>query len=183
MLALTAATILVGTLCVLDLLMTFGVVRRLREYGARLDELAPPASAPGRTLAGELPAPGHLVGDFAATSVDDSPVSPDLLATDYVAVFLAADCTSCRQRVPRLVTWAATQSRDRVLVVIDGQAVDPADLVSTLRPVATVVVEAMGTPVTEAFGVSSFPSYCVVDGGRVSLASMDFDQLPATARA
>jgi hypothetical protein len=184
MVALTAAVVLVGTLCILDMLMTFGVVRRLREYGARLDELAPPRdAAAGRAIAGELPPPDHTVGDFVATTTDGRSISPGVLPAGYVAVFLAADCVSCRQRVPRIRKWAATQDRDRVLVLIDGQASDPADLVSVLEPVANVVVEAIGTPTTEAFAVTTFPSFCVVGDGKVVLASMDFGQLPATAVA
>jgi hypothetical protein len=184
MLVLTAAVILVGTLCALDLLMTFGVVRRLREHTATLEDLLSRGggAAPiGPAIAGDLPGPGKEVGSFTATAVDGTRISLDLLPANHVAVFLTSDCPSCKDQVPALSSWAAAQDRARTVVVVDGRLADPAELVAALSPVATVVVESTDIPVTEAYGVHAFPSFAVVEDGKVSYSSLDFFRLPVAA--
>lgn len=69
MTALASAVVLVGVLCVLDLLLTIGVTRKLREYGP-----PGPARAPGGGMTPlrsgeELPA-------FTAVAVPGEPVPP-----------------------------------------------------------------------------------------------------------
>jgi thiol-disulfide isomerase/thioredoxin len=181
MLVLTAAVVLVGVLCLLDLLLTLAVTRRLREHTTRLQRVEGRRGAVDEDAlsSGKLPAPGTPVGPFTATTVDGEPVSADSLADRAVAVFLAPECADCRKKVPELVSWAAGQERERVLVVVDGRGTDPADVVGPLNPVATVVVvETFERTVIDAFAVSAFPSFCVVADGKVTDASMDFSRLP-----
>ncbi|PRY41532.1 TlpA family protein disulfide reductase [Umezawaea tangerina] len=183
MFVLTAAVVLLGALCALDLLLTFGVVRRLREHTATLEDLLNRGGAApmGPAIAGDLPAAGKEVGPFAATTVDGAPVSRELLPANHVAVFLTSDCPSCKDQVPALRSWAAAQDRARTVVVVDGRLADPAELVAALSPVATVVVESVDIPVTEAYGVHAFPSFAVVADGRVTYSSLDFFRLPVAA--
>jgi len=180
MLVLTAAVVLVGVLCLLDLLLTLAVTRRLREHATKLRRLDHRGARDDDAVsAGRLPAPGAPVGPFGATTVDGAPVSSDSLADHTVAVFLAPECADCREKVPELVSWAAGYERGRTLVVVDGRGTDPADVVGPLEPVATVVVvETFERSVIDAFGVNAFPSFCVVVDGRVTVASMDFSRLP-----
>jgi thiol-disulfide isomerase/thioredoxin len=191
---LTAAVVLVGALCLVDLLLTFGVIRRLREHTTTLEGLAgrrPSAGHPalierpvaaGRPVViGDAAPIDKPVGDFTAWTVDGERVSPDLLVSDTVAVFLAPECTTCRAKVPDVVRWAGDRDRQRTLVVIDARVTDPADLVEPLSTVARVVVETAGIPVTEAFGATAFPSYCVVDDGKVIASSLDLSTLPVPA--
>lgn len=182
MTVLTAAVVLIGALCVFGLLMIFGLVRRLKEHTAILEDLlrarGKGGGAPAGTVLGAAPAPGTAIGPFATTAVDGTVMSTDSMPDRYVAVFLAADCESCRKAVPTVINWAARQDRTATLVVIDGQIVDSADLVAKLSPVAMVVVEVDGTAVADAFGLSAFPAFCVVADGKVTLASMDVQQLP-----
>jgi thiol-disulfide isomerase/thioredoxin len=185
MLVLTAAVVLVGALCLLDLLLTLAVTRRLREHTTRLHRLERRGAVDDGAMAtGNLPAPGTPVGPFTATTVDGEPVSSDSLADHTVAVFLAPDCADCRGKVPELVSWAAGHERGHTLVVVDGRGTDPADVVGPLVPVAmVVVVETFAPSPIEAFGVNAFPSFCVVADGRVIDASLDFSRLPSAARA
>jgi hypothetical protein len=192
---LTAAVVLVGALCLVDLLLSLGVVRRLREeaklvagLAARVDlvERAPVAMTPrpsDRTAphavppastdrpAGSLAPVGRLIDPFSTRTVDGEPVSRDTLPPKTTVIFLAADCSSCRARVPDVVRWARAQPRQRILVLVDALVADPGAMVAALREVARVVVEADGPAVTDAFGVGAFPSYCVVDGGEVVSAA------------
>lgn len=185
MLVLTAAVVLVGALCLLDLLLTLAVTRRLREHATRLARLERRGTVDDdATAAGRLPASGTPVGPFSATTVDGEPVSSVGLADHTVAVFLAPECADCRKKVPELASWAAGHERGRTLVVIDGRGKDPVDMVRALAPVAMVVViETFEPSAIEAFGVNAFPSFCVVADGRVIDASLDFSRLPAVARA
>lgn len=181
MFVLTAAVILLGALCALDLLLTFGVVRRLREHTTALEGLHRGGAPVGPPIAGDLPALGKEVGPFTATTVDGTPLSRDLLPANHVAVFLTADCPSCKDQLPGLTSWAAAQDRSRTVVVIDGRLADPAELVAALSPVATVVVESTAIPVTDAYGVHVFPSFAVIADGRVTYSSLDFFRLPVSA--
>lgn len=181
MLFLTAAVVLVGALCLIDLLLTFGVIRRLREHTTTLEDLVQRGPTGGQPVAGTVARQDVPVGAFTAWTVDGELLSSDHLASNTVVVFLAPECDTCREQVPELVRWAADQDRERTLIVLDGQVTDPADLVAALNPVARVIVETAGTPVTEAFGATAFPSFCVVDGGKVTAASLDLARLPVVA--
>lgn len=195
MILLTAAVIVVGALCLIAIFLVFGVIRRLREHTGILEGLVRrggpggphaglPRLADSPVVLGDAPALGRPVDDFTARTVDGELVSADLLAANTVAVFLAADCASCRTHLPDVVRWARDQDRRHTLVVIDGQVADPADMVDELAPVAQVIVESAGTPVTKAFGASVFPAYCRVNDGVVVASSLDLSQLPvAVARA
>jgi hypothetical protein len=154
------AVVLIGALCLLNLVLTLGVIRRLRE---------------GR----DGPAPNAVVTAFTATTVDGEAVAPDLLAGYTTVVFLAPECATCREQVPELVRWARGRDRARVLAVIDGNVSDTADLVARLAPVARVVVERAGTPVANAFGVTAYPASCLVDGGVIRAWATEPGRLPA----
>lgn len=174
MAVLTAAVILVGALCLVDLLLTFGVIRRLRECcGAAVSGAA---GAPG---VGQLPVAGQRVDEFAVTTVDGAPVSPDTLTPGTVVVFVAPACKDCRAQLPDLIRWSETQDRQGVLVVIDARTPDRIDdLVDRLNPVARVIVEGLDAPVMTAFGVNTFPAACVITDGIVLASSPDFSRLP-----
>lgn len=165
-----AALIVLGAVLALNLLLTFGVIRRLREHTKIL----------------EAAVPGSSITDFSATTVDGVTLTRDRLSGDSEALtvaFLAPECGSCRSLVPELAGWAARQDRERTLVVLDGQVSDPADLVAVLNPVAQVIVERSGTPVASAFKVDAFPSFCVVGEGRVLASFADMSGLRAALGA
>jgi hypothetical protein len=61
-----AAVIVVGVLCVLDLLLTFGVIRRLKEHTAMLAERGSGSLAPPVIGLAE----GERPGAFSATTAD-----------------------------------------------------------------------------------------------------------------
>jgi hypothetical protein len=170
MVFLAAAVVLIGMLCLLNLLLTFGVIRRLREQSATGKAPTPILDPDGKpALVGDVPPAGAPIGDFTATTVDGDLISREGLVNGGTAVFLAADCGSCRENVPNLV--------------IDGRLADPADLVEEFAPLARVVVETRGAGVAEAFGVSAIPAFCVFSEGTVRSASLDLSQLPQTAAA
>jgi thiol-disulfide isomerase/thioredoxin len=150
-----AALVLVGTVATADLLLTVGVVRRLRELGAE----AAAARAGGGGGESALP-PGTPVGEFAATDVDGRPVTRPGAG---LVGFLSPDCTPCKEQLPAFVRYAT--ERPDVLAVVVGAPAEAANTVEALRPVATVVVEPPEGPLQQAFGVVGYPTFVLVRDG------------------
>ncbi len=178
---LVSAVVVVGALGLLNLLLTLGVVRRLRE-------LEPLARAGGggqaRPRGGPIPAPGYPVGEFRARTTTGELVGrEDLLADQTLVAFFSVGCPPCIEAVPRFVPRAAAAgSRNRVLAVVQGGGADAAGFVEPLERVARVVVEDERGPVSAAFGVTGSPAYCLVDGsGTMQASGFKLDEVLADA--
>ncbi len=176
---LIAAVVLVGLLCVLDLILSLGVVKRLREHTEMLNNLN------GRASIGA----GEEVGAFTAVTVDGLPVSRDLLTDETLVGFFSPGCPACKEQLPKFVEFARSMpgGRDRVLAAVVGDVRRTTDMVAMLNPVAHVVAEpAQGGAVGGAFQVAAFPSVLKVaanDSGRpvVTAARVDLDRRPSPA--
>jgi hypothetical protein len=173
-----AAVVVVFVLCALDLLLTLGVVRRLREHSELL----------GQLTSQERPAPqatlpvGATVGQFAATTIDGKPLSRDTLLAPAVVGLFSASCEPCEEQLPRFLEYAASMrgGSDRVLAIVVGKGEDANETARRLAPVARVVVEDPFGPVAAAFGASLFPAVYLVDTDYVVAASAtELDALPA----
>ncbi|GAA3166186.1 TlpA family protein disulfide reductase [Nonomuraea roseoviolacea] len=181
---LIAVVALLCALCLVLLLVTLGLVRRIREHTKLLDALYEQVDLMGPLPAGAGPAVGDVVAEFAATTVDGAPVTRDLLPDGTVVAFLSPDCAGCHEQLPELASWAAEQDRERVLAVVDGRSGDPGSLVATLTPVAQVVVDDAAAPVGSAFGVRSYPTFFqVATGGRLLAVAPRISRLPAGSAA
>ena len=106
---LIAAVVLVGVLCLFDLLLTFAVLRRLREHTAELQRLAgrPGFSSydPGMLVGHRLPeaarASGATLVAFFDAQCDTCHGNPNAAKTDQAA----ADCKECHSfHAPGLAT-------------------------------------------------------------------------------
>jgi thiol-disulfide isomerase/thioredoxin len=163
---LIAAVVIVGMLCVLNLLLTYGVVRRLREHGELLAQ-GPPA----------VPNPmidaGSVVGAFIAITVDGDELIADDLAPGTLVGFFSLGCSGCLLELPRFVDAAAAHpgGPDRVLAVVIGAEEDAAEQVAVLSSRARVVVAPPEAEIEEAFGVKGFPAFALLGEGRVVTAS------------
>lgn len=183
---LIAIVALVGTLCLVDLLLTLGVVRRLREQTKLIDalyEAVGTGALAGAGGGGGL-AVGEVVGDFDTTTMDGTRVTRDLLPEGTVVAFLSPDCKGCHEQLPELTSWAASQDRSRVLAVVDGRSGDPEELVTTLSPVAQVITGDAFPQVAGVFRVQSFPTFFqVAAGGRLLATAPRISRLPAGSPA
>ncbi len=95
---LIAAVVVVGGLCLLDLLLTFGVIRRLREHTRMLTAAAGPAQIVGLAV-GESPEP------FTAETISGDVVTgPTGLR---VIAFFSSWCSVCPERVPPFVEYVS----------------------------------------------------------------------------
>lgn len=179
------AITLIGLLAAANLLLTFGVIRRLRQYPVeQADSGRRDDSAWGDVAA----SPGTAIAEFAATDADGRPVGAEMLTGRRLVGFFSPDCQPCKERLPEFLQVASQRpgGRDEVLAVIAASPARAADLLGRLRPVARVVVEQEEGTVQQAFGVNGFPAFVAIADGNVvasdfNLASvLDRDPTPAT---
>jgi thiol-disulfide isomerase/thioredoxin len=172
-------TAAVAVLTVFDLVLTMGVVRRLRSHTELLDRLTTGGLA--RKLIVE---PGRAPADASATTVDGARVSTADLG-DTLVGFFSPTCTPCAERAPQFVGYARRLpgGRSKVLaVVVSGAETDPAALTAQFEPVARVVVEPPEGPLATAFEVVGFPALCLLDStGTVLASGTDLAGFPVAA--
>jgi thiol-disulfide isomerase/thioredoxin len=168
MMLLSVAVGLVAALCLVDLVLTLGVVRRLREHGERLAQR-------GSVGALSVRGAGEAVDDFHSTTTAGEPVSLRDLASPTLVGFFAPHCPACEEQLPRFLSYA-TEFAGPVLAVVAG---DSAEYRAALAGAGGVVVEAERGPLQQAFGVDAYPSFLVVAGGVVVSSTHDAGGLPA----
>lgn len=163
MVYLAVAVAVVGAVATLNLLLTLGVIRRLREHTERL-AAAPAGGGLGPPPDLMLPV-GQRPGEFRAETVDGVELSLAGLAAPVLLGFFSPLCEPCREWVPRFVQAAAElpKGRAQALAVVVGDGAESGDEVAELRRVAQVVVEPLDGPVSRAFGVRGWPALCRVD--------------------
>ncbi|GAA0937125.1 hypothetical protein GCM10009558_051050 [Virgisporangium aurantiacum] len=179
-----AVVVVCVLLTVLNLILTLGVLRRLREHAERLNELAEADTGQWRDPIIGL---GSRPGPFSAVDVDGGGIGDAGLGVDTLVAFFSPDCGICAEWLPRFVA-AATALGDRrraLAVVVAPSATDPAAAVqvAALRGAATVVVENDKGPLAEAFRVAGFPAMVRLDEHGTVLANrlVDVAGVPAVA--
>lgn len=171
--------IVLGALGLANLVLTLGLVRRVRAQNElmrmSIEGIANPK--PIMRVAGER------VGDFvAATTTGDRVSAADLRGHTLVG-FLSHTCPACAESLPSFVARARLTpgGRDRVLAVVVGAGDATGELRARLTPVARVVVESTAGPVARAFGVDGFPAFALLDGDRVVASHFALDGIPDAA--
>ncbi|MFC3890487.1 TlpA family protein disulfide reductase [Lentzea rhizosphaerae] len=166
---LTAAVVVVGILCVLDLLLSFGIIRRLREQNEALRDLREKQSAAEPDIM--LPA-GAQVG-----ALSDVDVSGALVG------FFSPNCEPCKERMPQFIEYA-TRYSGKVIAVAAGGAEETADIVARLGEVAEVFVEDIGDPLHTALGATGYPAVAIIgDDGVVVASGWEMSALPTLVPA
>jgi thiol-disulfide isomerase/thioredoxin len=178
---LAAAVVLVGVIAVLDLLLTVGVVRRLREQADALRELRQ-ASDSDADVEVILPA-GRTVAEFSAGTVSGRTLSRDGLTGTTLVGFFSPHCEPCRDQLPDFLAYAAGFD-GAVVAVAAGEPAETASLVAELAAVAEVVTQPENGPLEKAFGVRGYPALCLVEpDGRVLAGGYGLDALPVPTGA
>ncbi|MEU4211794.1 hypothetical protein AB0F13_17615 [Streptomyces sp. NPDC026206] len=144
-----AALILVGLLCSLDLLLTVGVIKRLREHTELLSRKGDQASL----------TTGEEVGSFSARTVDGEAVTDEMIDTETVVAFFSTTCGPCKEKLPKFVEYARSVpgGRGRVIATVVGEGDESAPMVAALSPVARVTAEDASGVMGEAFKVMAYP--------------------------
>jgi thiol-disulfide isomerase/thioredoxin len=164
---LVAAVVLVGLLCLLDLLLTFGVIRRLRST----------AEATPRPLTG----PGERAGEFATVTTAGAVLTHRDLTGETVIGFFSPDCAPCAALAPAFAEFATVYqgAGRRVLAVLVGATDQHFPILDALRPVGEIVREPVTGGLVQAFGASAFPSVFVLADRTVTASGHTMDVVPA----
>jgi thiol-disulfide isomerase/thioredoxin len=175
---LIAAVAAVGGLCLLDLLLTFGVIRRLREHTSMLTGAGARGSEPPAIglAAGKPP------GLFSAVTTSGEEVTG--VAGLRVVAFFSSWCSTCPERVPPFVEYLSEHriGRDSVLAVVAADNSTPAPYLEQLAEVALACVEPTGGEIATAFQVKGFPAFFLLDAdGVVAVNGYDPATLPEPA--
>ncbi|GAB3804041.1 peroxiredoxin family protein [Micromonospora zhanjiangensis] len=175
-----AAIAVLAILTLLNLLLTFGVIRKLREQ--ELTAVRPPVTL----------SVGARVPDFTASTAGGDVVSVAALRpSGGLVAFLAPDCSGCQEQLPavRSALAEALDTPMAVLVVVTRLRPESAhtdnedtDLVAALGVAdsrAAIVHEPLDGTLQSAFQVAAFPGFYLVDtDGRVAAVSNNAAQLP-----
>ncbi|MGW4022109.1 TlpA disulfide reductase family protein [Streptomyces sp. NPDC005009] len=148
----SSLTLFVGLLCALDLLLTLGVIKRLREHDSSL--AAMPKAQPAVQI-------GDSVGEFTATAVDGTRVTAGALPGQTLVGFFSPTCRPCQEKLPQFVRYAAARGNGPgsvLAVVVTEDADEGTEFVAALSPVARVLLDTPRGPVTRAFKARSFPT-------------------------
>ena len=178
MVLLGAAVALVGTLCLLDLLLTFGVIRRLREHTELLSQTGVP-DMPVTGLAAGEPVTAFSVLTLSGELLDDA-------SSLRVAGFFSSACSACPERVEPFTQYLAGHrvAPESVLSVVVTPHDSLPPYAHRLSESGRVCVVRDDSEVVKAFRISGFPAFCVLDAdGAVVAASYDPATLPAPAAA
>jgi hypothetical protein len=169
---LAVAVVFIGLLCLFNLLLTVGVIRRLREYSE-----ARPAAEPISVKIAEV---GSFPASFDVLLTDGSAFSSDRPATWTIVAFFSDSCQACKKGLPTFVRRAKELHRDdqAIVSVVVGEGGSTEELVSALEPVSGVTVEPYNGPLAKAFDVGQFPALCMLDESGVVVATgWDLDSL------
>lgn len=150
---LIVAVVLVGVLCMLNLLLTVGVIRRLRKQAASAAFLSPMAE--GLAIGEKMP-------EFAATTTDGEPISDELLDGPALIGFFSPSCQPCRELMPRFIDHARQTSDAVLAVVVAGSDEEATADVERLAEVARVVVEEPQAAIQSAFKVAGYPTLFMI---------------------
>lgn len=185
MLSVVAGIAIVAlVVCLVDLLLTVAVIRRLREHTSVFERM--PSGMQPRMLAR-----GETVDPFEATTTTGELVSRDRLAGETLVGVFTVGCQPCADQLPVFVEYAGrfTGGRDQVIAVVamSSQDVDTTDYRERLEPVARVVLEPEAHQpgrIGAAFAIGGYPAFGIVDAtGRMAASEMRLSELLVTSAA
>jgi thiol-disulfide isomerase/thioredoxin len=172
---LVAATILIGVVALLNLTLTFAVIRRLREQAAR------PAGDRGP---GVLPEPlaaliGRDLPDFTAVTTAGQTFSrDDVVGRPHLLGFFSVTCAPCKDQAPLF----AEEAGDHSVAVVTGDGDGVQDLLNLL-PGTVVITGAEANALAAGLGVRAFPSIVRTDErGRIVEAMLSIRDRPRKPR-
>ncbi|MFC9757323.1 hypothetical protein [Streptomyces sp. NPDC056921] len=165
-----AIVVLVGLLCVLNLVLTYGIIRRLREQVA--DAGREPLEVPHSVLNA-----GATVGPFSAIDTEGGGLTRDDLSEGQLITFMSPGCPACEELLPLVAERAREYGPERVLAVVvrdadkdnAGEGNGVRAYLERLAPVARIMTCDLGDELTTAFALTGVPAYVEMGrGGRVA---------------
>ncbi|HEY1177205.1 MAG TPA: hypothetical protein VGF17_13700 [Phytomonospora sp.] len=176
---LIAAVVLVGAIATLNLLLTVGVIRRLREHTAQLAEFSGSGVPSG-------PVVGDPIEDFTTAAVDDTAIARADLDSYALVSVMSPGCGPCEEKLPKLVAMLEDGSLPKrsVLAVIAGGEEEAVPMVTALQDLAVVVrEEPVSGAVQSAVGIRAYPTMFTAGDGKVASLIHDLEKVKAKAPA
>jgi hypothetical protein len=162
MLLVVVAIVLLALLCLVNMMITFAVLRRLQSHEERL------AAQPSSQLPGADALIGRQLPEFTATSVAGVTVSrSDLIGRTRLLGIFSATCKPCHEQA---LAFAEFADPDRVALVTDARGRDDAQqrMLTELGPSPTVILEPDSGTLAGELGVTAFPTLLRLDDdGRI----------------
>jgi hypothetical protein len=158
------------------MLLTWGMVRRLRVL--QEDVAAGSAPTPENGLSAGAEAP-----DFSALTADGATVTRDEVVRGETAlVFLSPTCKACEEHLPTVRELGRGTGGPAALAVVDGTREDSEHLVEGLGGEVTLLFAPRTTSdMLERYQVNAYPSFYVVGAdGRITSGRVGLDDLVPT---
>lgn len=170
---MSVALATVSVLCLVNLVLLFAVIRKVRLLGERVDQV--PLMAPAALLPVGSKAPGFT----AVTTSGESRSLADLAGSRSVVGFFSPNCQPCHAQVPQFIEFAqALPGGGHALAVVVGEGAAAAGLAAELDGTAAVVITPARGPLIAAFSVRGFPAFYLVDpDGRIEARGMGVQAL------
>jgi peroxiredoxin len=186
---LTMSLGIVGAGLLINLALTFALLRRVRRHGEQLARF--PFKMFDSAMMGDGLRAGSKVPDLKVRTVSGETRSlAGTGGTHSVIGFFSVGCPSCEKQLPEFKEYARTipGGVSQVLAVISGNEAAAAGFARELEGVAEVVLEPHRGSVQQAMSVSTFPALYLLDaGGQVQIFGRSVQRLSraslATAQA
>ncbi|HEU5353244.1 MAG TPA: hypothetical protein VFU65_02225 [Actinocrinis sp.] len=160
---LTAAVIVVGALCVLNLILIDAIIRRLREISSRL----------GGKEDGKLLPVGSEIGAVAVGA-------GHIKQGTKTVVLMSTTCSACLSVLEATVGYARDlPGAADILVAIQGEGGNIEEMTAALGEVATLVTGTAAADLVTALQGRAFPSFYLLEDGRVRAAAHTPLMLPS----
>lgn len=172
---LSTAVVLVGLIGLLNLVLSFGIIRRMREQAPQ-----PQHQHPGRPVQDVRPTTledGEQVASVDAVTIDGTAVQLPFPGRSLVG-FFSPSCSTCREQIIPFVVIAERQPPGQpVLAVVagpdeDGAAASYIEELLAGRSEVLIVREDDDGPVQKAFGIKGYPAFTLLQDG--DLQGADF---------
>ncbi|TDB95827.1 hypothetical protein [Actinomadura sp. 7K534] len=162
-------TACIGILCLLNLLLTYGLIRKVRAMQSRHSAERPEVSFPV----------GAEVQEFSAVTTANDVLDRASFTSPTLIAFLSPDCEPCQAILPEFVAQASTRERPAVAVVL-GSPDRAGQWAESLEEVCPVVIETPGAAMSAAFGIKGTPAVLTVENGRIVGTGLPVDARSGT---
>ena len=168
---LVAIVVLLTVLVAANMLLTWGMLRRLKALQEQVDAGA------GTPVENGLH-PGDPAPDFSALTAEGATLTRDQVVHGETAlVFLSPHCEACETHLPQV-----REMGSGAVAVVDGTPEESAHLVEGLRgQIAVLFAPRTSTDMLERYQVNAYPSsYVVGADGRIAASHVGLDELLPT---
>jgi hypothetical protein len=176
---LLALLCVVGAIAILDLALTFAVIRRVNQIDAHAH------GEPGGGDGYWKPAIGYRIGEFLAPARDGRElVRRDLSGQTALATFVMTGCGTCHELTEEIRTAAPVGVPLLVFITVTPGRNEEAQQIAASAPSSAAVcfIDSRG-PVAQAFGISGFPTAIRLEDGVVQAVGGSLGAVWASAPA